>query len=334
MPVSLEDELGDVLEKARDGKGWSQSDLARASGVSANDISQIERYEHVPDDDILKHLAEVLDLHVASFLAVAKGAWLPKPIEPEPSPYKIVCLELFVGTYPVKCYFVICKATNACAVIDTGGNPEVIIEKAKELNIRPEKILLTHAHHDHAGGINALQRISGAAVYTSDAGQKVLMSGELQDDDPQYLRYSDASGIPAVKNVVAIGDREVVSIGTVDVMAVYTPGHTPGGITWVWESCALRGCYDTVYADSLSAVSAEGYYFSDGPAANQLIESAGVIADLDCDILLSPHPFFFGMQAKLEKRDEGNPFVNNVACMIYAETALDWLEQRLQSEGG
>jgi len=61
-----------------------------------------------------------------------------------------------------------------------------------------------------------------------------------------------------------------------------------------------------------------------GPAANQIVESASAIAELDCDILLSPHPFFFGMQDKLLKRDEGNPFVNNVACMIYAESALDY----------
>ena len=58
--------------------------------------------------------------------------------------------------------------------------------------------------------------------------------------------------------------------------------------------------------------------------------SSKTMSMLDCDILLSPHPFFFGMQDKLEKRDEGNPFVNNVACMIYAESALDWLEQRLR----
>ena len=57
----------------------------------------------------------------------------------------------------------------------------------------------------------------------------------------------------------------------------------------------LDRCYDIVYADSLTAVSAEGYHFSEGPAANQLIESADAISRLDCDILLSPHPFFFGM---------------------------------------
>ncbi len=194
-------------------------------------------------------------------------------------------------------------------------------------------ILVSHAHYDHAGGIAALQRLTGATVYSSVEGAKALAKGELQSDDPQFLHGHENSGFPAIRNVVAIGDGEVVSIGGVDVTGVYTPGHTPGSMSWTWESCALGSCYDVVYADSLTAVSAEGYRFVDGPAADQLIESAGTISDLDCDILLSPHPFFFGMLDKLEKRGEGNPFVNNVACMIYAETALDWLQQRLKSEG-
>ena len=43
MPGPLEDELGDVLEKSRDGKGWTQSDLAHASGISVSDVSRIDR---------------------------------------------------------------------------------------------------------------------------------------------------------------------------------------------------------------------------------------------------------------------------------------------------
>ncbi|MBT6347485.1 MAG: MBL fold metallo-hydrolase, partial [Nitrospina sp.] len=209
------------------GKGWSQSDLARASGVSANDISQIERYEHVPDDDILKHLAEVLDLHVASFLAVAKGAWLPKPIEPEPSPYKIVCLELFVGTYPVKCYFVICKATNACAVIDTGGNPEVIIEKAKELNIRPEKILLTHAHHDHAGGLELLDKIYSCPTWIDEKEPRPSGSRDLR-----FLK-----------------DGEIIKLGGLSIEVFFTPGHTAGGVSYKINDAVFSG--DTLFAGSM-----------------------------------------------------------------------------------
>ncbi|MBT4388366.1 MAG: helix-turn-helix transcriptional regulator, partial [Nitrospina sp.] len=77
MPGPLEDELGDVLEKSRDGKGWTQSDLAHAAGVSASDISRMERYEYVPDESVLKKLAKVLDLHAPSLIAVAKETWSP-----------------------------------------------------------------------------------------------------------------------------------------------------------------------------------------------------------------------------------------------------------------
>lgn len=94
----------------------------------------------------------------------------------------------------------------------------------------------------------------------------------------------------------------------------------------------MGACYDIVYADSLTAVSAPGFSFAASGAAESMIDSAGRIAELDCDILLSPHPFFFGLHDKLERRDGGNPFINDMACSFYAESALDWLKQRLDAE--
>jgi metallo-beta-lactamase class B len=193
-------------------------------------------------------------------------------------------------------------------------------------------ILVSHVHFDHVGGLAALQRLSGANVFTSSKGGGPLSSGILAEDDPQYVADSDQGNFPAVRRVVAIGDGEIVSVGSLDVKAVYTPGHTPGGVTWTWQSCAMNTCYDVVYADSLSAVSSEWFQFGTSGVADMLIASAGIIADLDCDIFLTPHPFFFGMYDKLERRDEGNPFVNKLACMLYAERSLEWLERRLEAE--
>ena len=51
-------------------------------------------------------------------------------------------------------------------------------------------------------------------------------------------------------------------------------------MTWTWESCALGTCYDVVYADSLTAVSAPGFSYVESGAAETMIESAGRIADL------------------------------------------------------
>ena len=281
-----------------------------------------------------------------SFLIAACG---PKELEPDAAfecsncerwnmpqePFRLYGNTWYVGTAGLSSILI---ETGSGLILVDGGLPQsaaIIDANIRSAGFDPLKItaiLVSHAHFDHAGGVAALQRLTGATVYTSVEGAKALQSGKLQSDDPQYQYGPESTSFAAIKNVVALADRETVTIGDVDVTAVYTPGHTPGGVSWSWESCALGSCYDVVYADSLTAVSAEGYRFSAGPAANQIIESAGAISELNCDILLSPHPFFFGMQDKLEKRDEGNPFVNNVACMIYAEIALDWLQQRLDSE--
>lgn len=240
----------------------------------------------------------------------------------------------YVGTAGLSSVLV--ESDNGLLLFD-GGLPQsaaLIDANIRSLGFDPAKIsaiFVSHAHFDHAGGVAALQRLTGATVYTSVAGAKSLSSGRLQPDDPQYAE-NIANGFAAISNVDAVQDGDVLDIGGVKVEAVYTPGHTPGGMSWTWESCVLDRCYQVVYADSLTSVSAEGYFFSAGPAANQIIESADRISLLDCDILLSPHPFFFGMQDKLARTDDGNPFVNNVACAIYADVMLDWLQQRLDAE--
>jgi metallo-beta-lactamase class B len=286
---------------------------------------------------------------VLIFLSVLLVACGPRELEPDAAfecsncerwnrpqePFRILGNTWYVGTAGLTALLI---ETDEGLILVDGALPQsaMLIEaNIRKLGFDPlniKAILVSHAHFDHAGGINALQRLSGATVYASPDGAKVLKSGLLQEDDPQFLRGPENTSFAAVRNVTGIANGDLVTVGGVDIKAVHTPGHTPGGVSWTWESCVLGKCYDIVYADSLTAVSAVGYRYSDGPAANQMIESAGAISDLDCDILLSPHPFFFGMTDKLEKRDEGNPFINNVACMIYAETALGWLEQRLEAE--
>ena len=281
-------------------------------------------------------------------VAVLLTACGPKRLEPDADfvcercedwnqpqePFRIYGNSWYVGTAGLSSILV---ETDTGLVLFDGGLPQSaasIDTSIRALDFDPLKIsaiFVSHAHFDHAGGVAALQRMTGATVYTSNEGRKALASGELQPDDPQY-QQAEMHRFPAIENVVAVNDDDVLTIDGLDVKAVYTPGHTPGGTSWTWESCALDTCYKLVYADSLTAVSAEGYSFSAGPAANQLIESADRVSLLDCDILLSPHPFFFGMQDKLKNRDAGNPFVNNVACAIYADVALGWLEQRLNAE--
>lgn len=250
-------------------------------------------------------------------------------------PFRIYGNTWYVGTDGLSS--VLIESDEGLVLID-GGLPQsaaLIDANIRTLGFDPaniKAILVSHAHYDHAGGVAALQKLSGARAHTSAAGVETLVSGALTKDDPQYDPESGGGDFPPVRHVVAVGDGEVVSVGSLHVKAVHTPGHTPGSVTWTWQSCVLNTCYDVVYADSMSAVSAPGFEFGATGTADTMIESAGVIADLECDILLSPHPFFFGMHDKLERREEGNPFIGEFGCVFYAEWALDWLERRLESE--
>ena len=77
MAIQLEDELGDILAKARDGLSWSQNDLARAAGVSAGEIRRIESYEWVPDEALILRIADALDLHVTQIKRYESGSSQP-----------------------------------------------------------------------------------------------------------------------------------------------------------------------------------------------------------------------------------------------------------------
>lgn len=280
---------------------------------------------------------------------VALAACGPRQLEPdvaiecdrcddwnEPQdPFRVHGNTWYVGTAGLSAILI---ETGAGLILVDGGLPQsaaLIDANIRALGFDPlniQAILVSHVHYDHVGGINALQRLSGANVYTSEAGSVPLSRGELAADDPQYKGEPDEGRFPAARRVVAVADGERVKVGSVEVMAVYTPGHTKGSVTWTWQSCALNTCYNVVYADSMSAVSNDQFRFGTSGAAAALTNSASIIGDLDCDILLSPHPFFFGMYSKLERRDEGNPFVNSVACLMYAESSLQWLERRLAAE--
>ncbi len=226
-------------------------------------------------------------------------------------------------------------------VLIDGGLPQsapLINTNIRALGFRTEDIaliLVSHAHYDHVGGIAALQRLSGARVLASEAARKALESGELQPDDPQFDAAVDESRFPAVRRVDAVSDGETFTLGDLEFTGHFTPGHTPGGMSWSWQSCGDSGCRDIVYADSLSPISVDGFRYSadNGRVAQQMRASAARIGALPCDIFLANHPSFFGMARKLAS-DAAEPFVNPGECHSYASGALRRLERRLREETG
>ena len=93
-----------------------------------------------------------------------------------------------------------------------------------------------------------------------------------------------------------------------------------------------------MYADSLTAVSADGYRFGEaggGRYAAAFRRGIEAIGTLPCDVLLTPHPSASGMDEKLRRRSAdpaANPFVEGGACRAYADRASRALDRRLAEE--
>lgn len=197
-------------------------------------------------------------------------------------------------------------------------------------------IVNSHTHYDHAGGIAAFQRASGATVVASERAAEALRAGKPTHDDPQFTIPDN--GFPPVRNVRVIRDGETLSVGDLRITAHFTPGHTPGGTTWTWRSCEGSRCLNVVYADSLNAVSADEFRFSGSAGTPSIVDtfqnSIRTVENLPCDILLAPHPGLFDMENRLQRKSAGDAdaFVDSNACRAYASGSRERLEQRIAKE--
>jgi metallo-beta-lactamase class B len=191
-------------------------------------------------------------------------------------------------------------------------------------------ILGTHEHLDHVGGLAELKRITGAKFVTRAAAKAAMESGKPDPTDPQLGSIPEFEG---VKADAILADGETLRLGDQALTLIATPGHTPGGSSYSWRSCAGATCHNFVYADSLGSVSADAYKFSDHPAYVAMLRGsmARVEALKNCDILISPHPF----QSDFFERLAGEkPLVDAKGCATYAGNARQRLDARLAKEGG
>lgn len=255
-------------------------------------------------------------------------------------PFKIYGTTYYVGTDGLSAILI---AGDQGLVLLDGGleqSAALIDANIRKLGFRTEDVKLivnSHGHYDHAGGLAALQRASGATVAASPSTAQALQRGENTPDDPQYGFGKAANGFPPVTNVRVLKDGEVLRVGNIAVTANFTPGHTPGSTAWTWQACEAGKCLHMVYADSLTAVSAPGFKYTAEPErVNLFRRSISRVAELPCDIVVSTHPSATNLDDKIKKRAAlkgagPDPFVDH-GCKALAAAALKTLEARIAEE--
>lgn len=231
--------------------------------------------------------------------------------------------------------------TSAGLILIDGAVPQAVPDieahiRALGLSIRDVKLILsTEPHFDHAGGLAALARDSGATVIASEPAAAVLRTGGIDPADPQAAWLER---FPKVSRIRAVKDGAEIRLGDTIVTAVATPGHTMGSMSWRWRSCEDRHCATIVFASSLNPIAADGYSFADPvhqPVVDAFRASFATMRTLPCDLLLTAHPDQSdgpGRLARLQEQRTPNPFLDPVACRRYADRHAALLDKKLAAD--
>jgi glyoxylase-like metal-dependent hydrolase (beta-lactamase superfamily II) len=244
-------------------------------------------------------------LAIAATTPLLLGAADPPAWTRPQAPFPISGPITYVGSEGIAAYLI---KTSAGAILIDGTlaeNAGMIERNIAAAGVRPRDVklmLVTHAHFDHAAGVAALKRATGARVVAGARDVRALEAGI----PPGETRYG-VIRFPPVHVDRGVRDGETVTLGATTLTARATPGHTPGCTTWTIRIPAKPRALDGVFPCSVSV------------AGNRLIGNRaypGIVGDyrrsiamlgtLHADIVLPSHPELADVIAKGKRRQAGD----------------------------
>ncbi len=132
-----------------------------------------------------------------------------------------------VTAFEQNCTILMCTTSKEAAIVDPGGETNKIKAQIEKMGATPTKILLTHAHIDHAGGTASLAR-----------DLQVPVIGPHKEDDfwiQSLPQQSMMFGFPQAESFTPdqwLNDGDTVTVGDITLDVIHTPGHTPGHVVF------------------------------------------------------------------------------------------------------
>lgn len=151
-----------------------------------------------------------------------------------------------VTPFEQNCTLFWCEATKEAAVIDPGGDIDRIEKAVADKGVKLVKILVTHGHIDHAGGVAVLAERLGLPVEGPHEEDRFWIEGM-----PQQSRMF---GFPAVKSFEPtrwLKDGDKVTFGQVELEVLHCPGHTPGHVVFYHRPGRLLQVGDVLFQGSI-----------------------------------------------------------------------------------
>lgn len=148
-----------------------------------------------------------------------------------------------VGAFAMNCYLLSDPDTSEAIYIDPGAEAERLIEKVTDAGVRLKYIINTHCHIDHAAEVKRVQQHFDVPYYIHEEELPLLKMLPEQGE----MFGMPIAGIPSVDSYLKDGD--LIEFGTVKGIILHTPGHSPGGISLLFNQNVFVG--DCLFLDSI-----------------------------------------------------------------------------------
>lgn len=173
-----------------------------------------------------------------------------------------------------ECTHIIWDETGEAVIIDCGvykpGERERFIQFIEQKKLRPVRLLLTHAHHDHLYG-NDLIRDHYGLLPEVHKDDEWIMRDHLTIRIAQiYKNYP--YDIPMPEHYLT--DGEEIPFGNHKLKVIHTPGHSPGSVFFYCQEAGIAFSGDTVYDDDIGSTNLAGGNY------DQLMDSIDYILQL------------------------------------------------------
>lgn len=151
-----------------------------------------------------------------------------------------------VTPFEQNCTLFWCEQTRQAAVIDPGGDVERILEALAKEGLTLSKILVTHGHIDHAGGVAELAERTGAPVEGPHREDQFWIEGM-----PQQSRMFGFPNVRSFEPSRWLEGGDTVTFGEVTLEVLHCPGHTPGHVVFFHPESRLAQVGDVLFQGSI-----------------------------------------------------------------------------------
>jgi hydroxyacylglutathione hydrolase len=205
-----------------------------------------------------------------------------------------------VGPVQENCYIVRLPQSDRAVIVDPGDEADRILGALSALGISTvEAILLTHTHFDHIGAVAPVARATGAPVWCPE-----LETGVLADINA-YVPWPNFGPFESYQADHTVAGGETLTLAGLDFEVHFTPGHSPGHVSYALPEHEALFSGDVLFQDSVGRVDLPG---GDWPT---LLASIGSLLDaLPAQTVV--HPGHMGLTTLGQER-EHNPFLRELA---------------------